>query len=108
MATTESFVGSHPAEPAPSASSENAPAEIRRSAEDVATSMKQLYRVGDAFLGRQAHDRPYLVLGTAAGIGFVLGGGLAWKMAGTLMKVAGRMAAAHAVDSWLQSNSSGG
>jgi ElaB/YqjD/DUF883 family membrane-anchored ribosome-binding protein len=112
METTESFVGSRAAEAATSAPGkstavgENAPVDLMRAAEDVAASVEQIYRVGDAFLGKQAQDRPYLVLGTAAGIGFILGGGLAWKMAGALMNMAGRMAVTHAVDGWLKSNTS--
>jgi len=114
MESTESFNGLHGAEPSPSTSSkptafdENSPADLRRAAEDVASSVEQLYRVGDAFVGRQAQDRPYVVLGAAAGVGFVLGGGLAWRMAGALMNMVGRIAVTHAVDTWLSSNAPGG
>jgi hypothetical protein len=79
-------------------------AELTRAAQDVASSVEQLYRVADSFVGRHAKDRPYAVLGAAAGIGFVLGGGLAWRLAGTLVNVAGRVAVTHALDTWLQAN----
>jgi Na+/H+-dicarboxylate symporter len=66
--------------------------------------VEQLYRVSDAFLGRQAEERPYLILGAAAGVGFILGGGLASRMGGTLLNVVGRLAVTHAVDAWVSSN----
>ena len=110
MQPTESFEGSHGAPAAssgpdkPTAFDENTPADLRRAAEDVASSVEQLYRVGDAFVGRQARDRPYVVLGAAAGVGFVLGGGLAWRVTGALMNIVGRLAVTHAVDTWLSSS----
>lgn len=114
MEGTESFAGLHGAQAAspapgkPTALDENTPADLRRAAEDVASSVEQLYRVGDAFVSRQAQDRPYVVLGAAAGVGFVLGGGLAWRVTGALMNIVGRLAVTHAVDTWLSSNGSEG
>jgi ElaB/YqjD/DUF883 family membrane-anchored ribosome-binding protein len=114
MEATESFAGSHrvqadlPAADKPTALDENTPADLRRAAEDVASSVEQLYRVGDAFVGRQAQDRPYVILGVAAGLGFVLGGGLASRVTGALINVVGRLAVTHAVDTWLSSNTPGG
>lgn len=103
METTESVTGSTgpSARRKPTALEENTPDDLRRAAEEVASSVEQLYRTGDAFLGKHAQERPYAVLGAAAGIGFVLGGGLAWRLAGTLVNVAGRMAVTHAVNEWL-------
>lgn len=72
-------------------------------AEDAGAAMEQLYRAGSAFVGREAQDRPYRVLGIAAGIGFILGGGLAWKMAGGLINVAGRIAVTRALEDWASS-----
>jgi len=78
--------------------------ELRSAAEDLASSVEQLYRVGDAFLGKHAEDKPYVILGAAAGVGFVLGGGLASRLAGRLLNALGRMAVTHAVDSWVTSH----
>lgn len=108
MEATETFGGTHGAQAPdkPTAMDENTPADLQRAVEDVASSVEQLYRVSDAFVGRQAQDRPYVVLGAAAGLGFVLGGGLAWRITGALMNVVGRLAVTHAVDTWLSSNTS--
>ena len=73
---------------------------LRTAAEEAGAAMEQLYRVGSAYIGREAQDRPYRVLGIAAGIGFVLGGGLAWKMAGRLINVAGRIAVTRGFEDW--------
>lgn len=73
---------------------------LRKTAAEVASSLEQLYRAGDVYLGRQAQERPYRVLGVAAGIGFALGGGLAWKIAGALVPVIARMAFTHAASGW--------
>jgi len=83
---------------------EGSAGELKSAAEDVASSVEQLYRVGDAFLEKHADDRPYLILGAAAGVGFVLGGGLASGLSGTLLRVFGRMAVTRAVESWMSSN----
>jgi hypothetical protein len=73
---------------------------LRTAAEDAGAAIEQLYRIGSAYVGREAQDRPYRVLGIAAGIGFVLGGGLAWKMAGRLINVAGRIAVTRGLEDW--------
>lgn len=70
-------------------------------AEDAGAAVEQLFRVGSAFIGKEAQDRPYAVIGIAAGIGFVLGGGLAWRMAGGLVNVAGRIAVTRALEDWV-------
>ena len=82
---------------------ESTPTALKGAAQDVMSSVEQLCRVGDAFLGRQAQERPHLLLGAAAGIGFVLGGGLAWRMTGALVSLVGRVAVTHAVDGWVTS-----
>jgi len=69
-------------------------------AEDAGAAVEQLYRVGNAFIAREAQDRPYRVIGIAAGIGFILGGGLAWRMAGALVNIAGRVAVTRALEDW--------
>jgi len=73
---------------------------LRTAAEEAGAAIEQLYRIGSAFIGREAQDRPYRVLGIAAGIGFVLGGGLAWRMAGRLINVAGRIAVTRGLEDW--------
>jgi hypothetical protein len=73
---------------------------FRDAAEEAGAAAEQLYRVGSAFIAREAQDRPYRVLGIAAGIGFVLGGGLAWRMAGRFINIAGRVAVTRGLESW--------
>lgn len=90
----------------PTALSAGSTEELRHAAEDLASSVEQFYRVGDAFLGRHADDKPYVILGAAAGVGFVLGGGLASRWAGTLLNALGRMAVTRAIDSWVISHAS--
>jgi ElaB/YqjD/DUF883 family membrane-anchored ribosome-binding protein len=75
--------------------------DLVRATEDAGAAIEELYRVGNAFVGRQAEDNPYAVLGVAAGVGFVLGGGLAWKMAGRLINLAGRIAVTRMVEEWV-------
>ena len=88
----------------PAALSAGGSEDLRSAVEDVASSVEQLYRVGDAFLGKHAEDKPYVILGAAAGVGFVLGGGLASRFAGTFLNALGRLAVTHAVDSWVASH----
>jgi hypothetical protein len=76
-------------------------ADLRDAAEDAAASIEQLYHVSDAFLGRHATDRPYAILGTAFGVGFVLGGGLASRIGGVLVNALGRMLLNQAIDTWM-------
>src|SRR5262245_36605062 len=73
---------------------------LKNAAQDAGAAVEQLCRVGTEILGREAQDRPYRVIGIAAGIGFVLGGGLAWTMAGRLINVASRIAVTRALEGW--------
>lgn len=75
--------------------------ELVRATEDFGAALEELYQVGSAFIGRQAEDNPYAVIGAAAGIGFVLGGGLAWRMAGSLMNLAGRLAVTRVLEDFV-------
>jgi len=77
------------------------PADVQHAVDEVASSIEQLYRVSNGYLGRQADERPYAVLGIAAGIGFVLGGGLASRLGGTLSTIGSKMFLSHMVDQWL-------
>jgi ElaB/YqjD/DUF883 family membrane-anchored ribosome-binding protein len=43
------------------------------------------------YLREQATRRPYVALGAAAGIGFVLGGGLSLRLTTTLLTIGGRL-----------------
>jgi len=43
------------------------------------------------YLREQATRRPYAALGAAAGIGFVLGGGLSLRLTSTLLTIGGRL-----------------
>jgi ElaB/YqjD/DUF883 family membrane-anchored ribosome-binding protein len=73
---------------------------LKSAAEEAGAAVEQLCRIGSAYIGREAQDRPYRVIGIAAGIGFILGGGLAWRMAGRLLNVAGRIAVTQALEDW--------
>lgn len=68
-------------------------ADMRKAAGDVVSSVGDLYNATDAFLGRHTRARPRVVLGAAAGIGFVLGGGLASRVGGLIVTIGGRILA---------------
>ena len=74
-------------------SSETTPTELRDAWDDVTSSVGDFYRAADAFATEQARERPYVFLGVAAGIGFVLGGGLASRLGTTLLGFGSRFAA---------------
>ncbi len=74
------------------------PTELRDAWDDVTSSVGDLYRAADTFATEQARERPYLFLGVAAGIGFVLGGGLASRLGGTLLGVGSRLAASRLME----------
>jgi len=71
----------------------SAPAELGDAWEDVTSSLGDLYRAADTFTTEQTRIRPRVVLGAAAGIGFILGGGLASRLGGTLLSIGTRLAA---------------
>jgi ElaB/YqjD/DUF883 family membrane-anchored ribosome-binding protein len=64
--------------------------DVREAAQEVSLSVQELYRTADRWLGAYTRERPYAVLGAAAGIGFVLGGGLASRTAGAMLTVGSR------------------
>jgi ElaB/YqjD/DUF883 family membrane-anchored ribosome-binding protein len=74
------------------------PTELRDALDDVTSSMSDLYRAADAFATEQARERPYVFLGVAAGIGFVLGGGLASRLGSTLLGVGSRLAVSRVLE----------
>jgi hypothetical protein len=69
------------------------PAELRDAWGDVTSSMNDLYRAADTFATEQTRMRPHVVLGVAAGVGFVLGGGLASRLGSTLLGMGTRLVA---------------
>ena len=64
---------------------------VTEAMEDVASSIEGLYHAADTFLGHHVRERPHVVLGAAAGIGFVLGGGLASRLGGVIVSIGGRL-----------------
>jgi hypothetical protein len=71
--------------------------------DDVLGSVGRLSHQVDGFLSRQAQQRPKLMLACAAGLGFVLGGGLAVRTGALLARVGGRLVLAHFMQRWSQS-----
>lgn len=74
-------------------------ADIKDATKEAASSVSSLYKVGYGFLERQAQERPYAVLGAAAGMGFILSGGLATRFAGVLLAAGGRILATRLIES---------
>jgi hypothetical protein len=71
--------------------------------DDVIDSVGRVASQTHGFLTRQAEQRPKLMLACAAGLGFVLGGGLAVRTGALLVRVGGRLVLAHFVQRWSQS-----
>jgi len=67
---------------------EDAP--LRVVADDAVRSANALYRAMNDELQRQTSESPYVALGIAAGIGFVVGGGLASPLGQALMRASFR------------------
>src|SRR5262249_55823112 len=61
---------------------------------EVQGAVKELQVAGRSFVQRQANERPYVLLGVAAGIGFVVGGGLASRTSLGFLALGGRLVAA--------------
>lgn len=78
---------------------------IKEAALEAASSVSSLYQTSHEFLERQTKERPYVVLGTAAGLGFILGGGLASRLAGVLLAAGGRLLASQVLENSLNSES---
>jgi ElaB/YqjD/DUF883 family membrane-anchored ribosome-binding protein len=57
----------------------------------MAESMTDAATQINIYLREQATQRPYVALGAAAGIGFVLGGGLSLRLTTTLLSIGGRL-----------------
>jgi len=78
----------------------NTPVELRDAWDDVSSSLGDLYRAADTFAAEQTRARPHVALGVAAGVGFVLGGGLASRLGGTLLSVGTRLLATKLLEEW--------
>jgi len=77
------------------------PVELKDAWDDVSASLGDLYRAADSFASEQTRERPHVALGVAAGVGFVLGGGLASRLGGTLLSVGTRFVATRLFEDWL-------
>jgi len=100
--TEESFTAEAGSRHRASALGPGSSADVRQAIQDVASSLEQLFRIGSAYVGRRAEENPYAVLGIAAGLGFVLGGGLASRLGGKLATFGSRMLLSQIVDTWLE------
>jgi ElaB/YqjD/DUF883 family membrane-anchored ribosome-binding protein len=63
------------------------PVSLTETADQAVQSLGTLYTAVDAALQKQVQANPYATLGVAAGVGFVLGGGLASPMGQMLLRV---------------------
>jgi len=63
---------------------------LAQTADQALQSLSTLYTAVDGAVQRQVQSNPYATLGVAAGVGFVLGGGLASPMGQMLMRVSVR------------------
>ena len=79
------------AQPAPQTKPRTAatpdPASLTETADQAVQSIGALYTAVDSVLQKQVQANPYATLGVAAGVGFVLGGGLASPMGQMLLRV---------------------
>src|SRR5215471_10177469 len=82
----------------------NTPAELRDAWDDVSSSLGDFYRAADAFVSEQARERPHVTLGVAAGVGFLLGGGLSSRLGGTLLSMGTRVLAARFLEDWVSND----
>lgn len=86
--------------------SERRPAEaVQTASKDMIASAKEAYGAADEFLAQTAAEKPYVLLGAAAGLGFVLAGGLASRLTIGIAGVAGRLVAVQMVEQLGQSRS---
>jgi len=67
---------------------------IQEDAQALANTVNSATREVSSYLSQQLAERPYAALGVAAGVGFVLGGGLSARIASSLLTQGGRMLAA--------------
>jgi DUF883 C-terminal glycine zipper region len=72
------------------ASPENPPASLTASADQALQSAGQLYNALDAVVSKHVRDNPYATLAAAAGVGFVLGGGMRSPIGQVLLRLSVR------------------
>lgn len=80
---------------------ERSGAELRQAAGELSSSLEELYRVTESVLRDQVNQRPYAVLGAAAGIGFVLGGGLSSRVSSRVLRMWGGSVLARVFDDFV-------
>jgi hypothetical protein len=68
--------------------------EINQDAHALAAAVQDATSSLQGYLTAQVQSRPYVTLGVAAGVGYVLGGGLGSRLTGALLGVATRVALA--------------
>jgi len=94
------------AQPAPQTKPRPAPtpasSSLTESADQAVQSLSALYTAVDGAVQRQVQSNPYATLGVAAGVGFVLGGGLASPMGQMLLRVSVRAFGPPLVNALLQ------
>jgi hypothetical protein len=62
-------------------------AALTETADQAVQSVGALYKEVNTLVGRQARENPYTTLGLAAGLGFVIGGGLVSPLGQTLLRL---------------------
>ena len=66
--------------------------EVLNEARTLASSLEEAYDEIEEYLREQMEQRPYATLGAAAGIGYILGGGLPSRLTGLLVSLGTRAA----------------
>jgi len=67
---------------------------IKQDAAALATSMQESAQLFSRYVTEQVEQRPYTTLGVAAGVGYLLGGGLANRVTGAALGTAYKLALA--------------
>lgn len=102
-ATGPRTTGSHEAGPTSPRAVQAAAKEMVTAAKGLRETAKEFSETAQSYAGEQARERPYVLLGAAAAVGFVLGGGLASRITMNLLLVGGRMVAGRMIAQALQS-----
>lgn len=69
-----------------------APGDLQEAWENASQSIETLYNRASATLQTQVQERPYAAIATAAGLGFILGGGLSSPTGRLLLRTAAQVA----------------
>lgn len=96
-------VGGNATSSEPKNTPEISPRAVGQAAVGLATAAKDFRATAQAYLTEHARERPYALLGTAAAVGFVLGGGLASRITMSLLMIGGRMVAGRVLTQILES-----